>query len=351
MGTMSSSARVYNTLDQLTLRFNDLFYTFKAELGHGMAGKLLLFTRDGNGDELVVKIMFQPADIEERQSLGVTCTKCCVRSTILHGGYVEVMDRMDGDLCHYIRNRTTGLDRRLIAGILQSIRHQLTCIDRVGGVYTDIKCANILYKLHPKESLLEVHLGDFDSIRSKNRITNMTGVQFTYLLPCLLNQAPKATQSCPNDMLVEYLLTMLYIDMKILQAMLTPMYSLQQNTMMNLYMLLTTYVYPGCIQTPMWTYIITQLKATDEEYKSIFGNMVGYTASTECHHCIRLGVGSPSPNIRCPPKTFTGLCLTTKPAHPNILYHGEVSNSLYRIERIQNEIKATFKRGTIYIPI
>ena len=204
---------------------------------------------------------------------------------------------------------------------------------------------------HPKEGLLEVHLGDFDSIRSKNRITNMTGVQFTYLLPCLLNQAPKATQSCPNDMLVEYLLTMLYIDMKILQAMLTPMYSLQQNTMMNLYMLLTTYVYPGCIQTPMWTYIITQLKATDEEYKSIFGNMVGYTASTECHHCIRLGVGSASPNIQCPPKTFTGLCLTTKPAHPNILYHGEVSNSLYRIERIQNEIKATFKRGTIYIPI
>lgn len=69
----------------------------------------------------------------------LVCDDCCVRSTLLHEGYVEIMEGMDGALKPYVREQDPGLGE--IAKILEMGHHQLACIDRSGGVYTDLKCA------------------------------------------------------------------------------------------------------------------------------------------------------------------------------------------------------------------
>ena len=155
-----SSSNIVFDCDKLKLRFGDNIYTFQKDIGHGAFGLIASFRNDENeSNEIVVKIMANKVNMVETKSLNIVCNSCCVRSTMLHDGYIQVMDRMDGDLVNYITSHDE-LDSRMISGILQSIHHQLTCIDRLCGVYTDIKCANILYKEHHDEKLLEIHLGD-----------------------------------------------------------------------------------------------------------------------------------------------------------------------------------------------
>ena len=216
------------------------------------------------------------------------------------------MDWMDGDLCHYIRNHTTRLDSHLIAGIIQSIRHQLTCIDRVCGVYTDLKCTNVLYKLHPKEGLLEVHLGDFDSIRPKNRITNTKAVQFTYMLHVSL-KTPRKQHRVVRMMcwwnIFSRCYTSTWKSYRRCWHQRIRYNKILWWTYIYIYIYITyhirfSWLYPN---SGVDIYHYTT-QSYDEEYKFIFGNMVGYTDSTECYYCIRLGVVSLSPTIQCPPR-------------------------------------------------
>jgi hypothetical protein len=296
------------------LFFNGKTYKFKTKVGSGSNGAAYVFSvSDKPKDSVVVKLMNRKASAATRTSTGIVCRQCCVRSTLLHNGTVEVMDHMDGDLRHYLK--TTKPSIKAIAGILMVVRNQLECIDRAAGIYTDIKCENVLYR--KSGNMLEVHLGDIDSIIKK---PVYRPVPRSFSLPCDLEQ--RSFESKYNDpSLVDYLTQLLFMDM---------MYYFFKKKKMQPEQKVYSDLLRGtrCKQTCEMQRT-TDLLKTREEYKIVYTYIDSqtFTTDTTCRHCILLSDQDPVLDT-CNRSNALEKCKVTEQSNINYVFYKEHANTL-----------------------
>ncbi len=142
---------------------------------------------------------------ETSKHIGISCTTCCVNVTFIHDGQIQILEQMDGTLTEYIKKnrQTITVDQLMV--ILQCVRDQMECILMNKGVYTDIKCDNVLYKTRADNDppVLEIHLGDLDSIK---KLSAMFTASRSYPFKCSVHNENDEKQ-------LDYLTTILYIDM------------------------------------------------------------------------------------------------------------------------------------------
>lgn len=191
----------------IKLHYDQQEYEYGGCVGKGQNGSVHSFVRNKDPYGIVAKVMAKRIDLGARDHTAV-CTSCCVRSTVLHGGHVEIMERMDGDLSAYMRDVNPALDE--IAQILAMVRDQLTCIDAQGSAYMDLKCDNVLYRL--QNDVLQIHLGDLDSLSQKPLQNGQFDSSFN--VHCSTNTTVHTVGSAngTNPLLVEDLMTLLYMD-------------------------------------------------------------------------------------------------------------------------------------------
>lgn len=323
------------------LKYNDIHYTYNNKLGVGANGIVFSFTNPTDQDGVVVKLMTSAVNINRRTSMQIVCNTCCVRSTVLHDGYVEVMDRMDGDLAEYIQKYNPGLDE--IAQILQMVRNQLACIDRACGAYTDIKCENVLYRL--RDNVLQVHLGDIDSIVEKP----LTSFPSSYPLPCSRKEVMGVT--CEDMDMVNYLTKLLYID-------IMTKYSIKRGNKEMLLMLKGLFPDSAAICTTdaQWQVIektlsntkayqmVTSAQDDDEGTPSLFEQKYPESDTYECRHCMSMDDLS----LRTCPGSKT--CTVRAASSSNYVYYRQPKNKLTRITKADNTYELKFQNvGVISI--
>lgn len=307
------------------LLFREKIYKFEKLIGTGSYGYVCKFvaTSDAN-DDVVVKFMTAPSSSEKRMGMGIVCQKCCVRSTLLHGGYVEVMDTMDGDLAHYLENTVVSLNT--IAGILFVVRKQLTCIDHSGGAYLDIKCANVLYR-KSRNGLLEIHLGDLDSIVKKPTNADDTFSR-SFAVPCELGKyGCSRPDDCSAPELVEYLTELLYMSMM----------RLYHETQDRDFVKMASY--NGWLENmdckpPTEMKQHTELLASMTEHKQVYGYMRALAEqnkdsdTTRCRHCLLVPETGDPTIVDCVRKNNLKGCAVIGLSRHNYVFYGHLDNIL-----------------------
>jgi len=323
MGTRHSST---NGMSPIHLQYNGHSYRYKKQLGRGANAVVFGFTEQNNPDDLiVVKLMTTPVDMSRRDRMNIVCKKCCVRATLLHDGYVEILDRMDGDLGYYVRTYNPGLME--IARIMEIVRHQLSCMDRLSAIYTDIKCENILYK-RVNSSVIQVHFGDIDSIVEKP--VDQTQMPHSYALPCSLNEADD-----DEDGLVNYLMKVFYIDIMIKHYQQNRNYHMS-NVFRNLL------AGKKCTTPAEWRKIENTIEHT-AEYKFIQNVIhIELEGSSEnsliCRHCLDVNTFS----IETCPESQPCSRQNNK---INYLYYRTRNNKLTRITKVGSAYTIKFKKN------
>ena len=290
----------------LKLRFDGQNYEYIERIGYGVTSILLLFQQNETKAELAVKFMTTKLHPRKRNEFQIACLQCGIRSVLLHDGHVEVMEKMDGNLVQYLQN-TPVLTTEMIAEILQGVRYQLTHINH--GVYTDIKCTNVLFKIHPSLRL-KVHVGEIDSIQHKN-----ANIQH----PSLLFQ-PLTGQ---NDLLVDYLVMKLYTDIKNTHALHHP-------TTLSASLLQKNVT--ACLDTKTWDTIRTQFQQTTKY------NVLFVPGINKCNVKKRYSHYITKNRSSCPIQS-----------HPyqNFVYYNLSRNTLKIIKHIQRTLHVQFRHGVI----
>lgn len=323
-----------DTTHQMFLRYQNKTYVFDKTIGEGANGVVCTFSvpDDETKDTVVVKLMDVPAQADQRQKLQIVCNKCCVRSTLLHNGQVEVIDRMDGDLLGYIRE-TADITLKKIAGILSVVRNQLECIDLSCGVYTDIKCENVLYR--HSNGLLEVHLGDIDSIVQKSKLNPPK----TYPLPCIWNQSDEKSR-CEEPAMVDHLTTILYMDMMLVY------YEHRNEKKANDYnRLLNKNI--NCKTPDAWKKVTEEIERMDE-YNIVYRSIDKQTKPKDdiCRHCLQMT--NEYPNIvECLKSSRYKKCTVTAPIKDNYIFYKHTRNKLKSMTKNKNDTMYSLRFETI----
>jgi hypothetical protein len=220
---------------------------------------------------------------------------------------------MDGDLKQYLK--TTKPSIKAIAGILVVVRNQLQCIDRAAGIYTDIKCENVLYR--KSGNVLEVHLGDIDSIIKKpvNR-----PVPRSFSLPCDLEQ--RSFESRYDDpSLVDYLTQLLFMEM-MYHFFKRKKMKTEQEVYHNLLSDRRCMTTSGMKRT-------TDILKMREEYKIVYEYLDSQTFSKDptCRHCILLSDKDPVIDI-CNRSSALDECTVEGQKNIHYVFYSEHANTV-----------------------
>jgi hypothetical protein len=235
------------------------------------------------------------------------------------------MDTMDGDLEDYLEKTVVSLNT--IAGILFVVRNQLTCIDHSGGAYLDIKCANVLYR-ESEDGMLEIHLGDIDSIAEKPKNADDTFAR-SFAVPCNLGAYGCTPENCSAPVLVDYLTELLYMSMMVRYCIKQEDGDGEDFYENQLY---TT----KCKKSEQIQERTRQL-ATKPEYAQVYGYMRALAKqnqksdTTICRHCLLVPETGDPTVVDCVRKNLLKGCAVMGLDRHNYVFYGYSDNRLVGI--------------------